>query len=140
MSSYRKELTIKVTQPMAFINITPKVRECLLESGIKNGLILIYSMHITASVFIDVDENGLRQDYEVWLEELAPHDPITRYRHNRSGNANADAHLKSQIMGRGITLAVTDGKLDFGPWEEIFFGEFDGVHGENVLVKIIGDK
>lgn len=140
MSSYRKELLVNVAQPMAFTNITTKVEECLLESGIKSGLVLIHAMHITASVFIDVDEIGLLQDYEAWLEKLAPHNPITRYRHNRKSEANADAHLKRQIMGRGITVSVTDGKLDFGPWEKIFYTELDGVCRANVLVKIIGDK
>jgi secondary thiamine-phosphate synthase enzyme len=140
MSSYRKELLVNVEKPMAFVNITPEVEKCLLESGIKSGLALVHAMHTTASVFIDVDETGLRQDYEAWLEDLAPHDPITRYHHNLRGEANADAHLKRQIMGRGITLAVTDRKLDFGHWEQIFYAELDGVYGEHVLVKIIGDK
>lgn len=140
MSSYRKELSVNVEKPMAFANITPEVEKCLLESGIKSGLVLVHAMHTTASVFIDVDEIGLRQDYEAWLEDLAPHDPITRYHHNLHGEPNADAHLKRQIMGRGITLAVTDGKLDFGHWEKIFYIELDGVYGERVLVKIIGDK
>ncbi|UCC59432.1 MAG: YjbQ family protein [Dehalococcoidia bacterium] len=140
MSSYRKELWINVKQPMDFINITPQVEECLQESGIKNGLVLIHAMQVTASVLIDVDEIGLRQDYEHWLEDLAPHDPITRYHHNRRGEANADAHLKRQVLGRGITLAATDGKLELGWWEQIFYIELDGLHGEYVLVKIIGDK
>lgn len=140
MRSYRKLLAIQVAQPMAFVNITSQVESCLSQSGINSGLVLVHAMHITASVFLHVDEIRLCQDYHAWLEDLAPHDPINRYRHNLiSGDANADAHLKRQIMGTSVTLAVTDGKLDFGPWEQIFYTELDGVHGEHVLVKIIGD-
>jgi secondary thiamine-phosphate synthase enzyme len=124
---------------MEFVNITPQVEECVRESGIKNGLILVHSLHVTASVFIEVDEQGLRQDYESWLEALLPHEPITRYGHNRSGESNADAHLKRQVMGHSVTIAVTNGHLDCGPWEQIFCCEFDGGHRKHVLVKIVGD-
>jgi secondary thiamine-phosphate synthase enzyme len=139
MSSYRKEFLVNDAKPMDFINITPQVEECLRESGITNGLILVQSMHVTASVFIDVDEKGLLQDYETWLEDLAPHEPITRYRHNSRGEANADAHIKRQVMGRSVTIAVTNGHLDYGLWEQIFYHELDGSHGKHVLVKVIGD-
>ncbi len=139
MKSYRKELWFKVPTRRALINITPKVREALSESGIQEGLCLVNAMHITASVFINDDESGLHQDYEEWLEELAPHEPIEQYRHNRTGEDNADAHLKRQIMGRAVMVAVTGGKLDFGPWEQIFYGEFDGRRRKRVLVKIIGE-
>jgi len=139
MKSYRKELWFNIQKRREFINITPEVRECLRESGIKEGLILVNAMHITASVFINDDESGLHYDYEQWLEELAPHEPISRYRHNRTGEDNGDAHLKRQVMGREIVVAVTDGRLDFGPWEQIFYGEFDGRRRKRVLVKIIGD-
>jgi len=121
------------------VNITPTVEECLRESGIKEGLCLVNAMHITASVFINDDEPGLHLDYENWLEELAPHEPIGRYRHNRTGEDNGDAHLKRQIMGREIVVAVTDGRFDFGPWEQIFYGEFDGRRRKRVLVKLIGE-
>ena len=123
----------------AFINITPQVEEALTESGIKEGLILINAMHITASVFINDDESGLHHDYERWLEELAPHKPISRYRHNRTGEDNGDAHLKRQVMGREVVVAVSNGCLDFGPWEQIFYGEFDGRRKKRVLIKIIGE-
>ena len=123
----------------AFINITPDVEEALEESGVREGLVLVNAMHITASVFINDDESGLHQDYEKWLEELAPHAPIDRYRHNRTGEDNGDAHLKRQIMGREVVVAVTEGQLDFGPWEQIFYGEFDGGRKKRVLVKIIGE-
>jgi secondary thiamine-phosphate synthase enzyme len=123
----------------AFINITPDVEEALAESGISEGLALVNAMHITASVFINDDESGLHQDYEDWLEELAPHAPIDRYRHNRTGEDNGDAHLKRQVMGREVVVAVTEGRLDFGPWEQIFYGEFDGGRKKRVLVKLIGD-
>jgi len=125
MKSFRKELWFEVPTRRAFINITPKVRECLRESGIKEGLILVNAMHITASVFINDDESGLHHDYDVWLEKLAPHEPVSNYRHN-VGEDNADAHMKRQIMGREVVVAVTDGELDFGTWEQIFYGEFDG--------------
>jgi secondary thiamine-phosphate synthase enzyme len=123
----------------AFINITPDVQECLRESGIREGLLLCNSMHITSSVFINDNESGLHQDYEDWLEGLAPHEPTSHYRHNRTGEDNGDAHLKRQVMGREVVVAVTNGKLDFGPWEQIFYGEFDGRRRKRVLVKIIGE-
>jgi secondary thiamine-phosphate synthase enzyme len=138
MNSYRKELWFDIPTRRAMINITPQVRDCLRESGIQEGLCLVNAMHITASVFINDDEPGLQQDYEDWLEELAPHEPIGRYRHNRTGEDNGDAHLKRQIMGREVVVAITNGRLDFGPWEQIFYGEFDGRRRKRVLVKIIG--
>ncbi len=138
MRSYRKELLFHVRTRRALINITPKVVACLEESGIREGLLLVNAMHITASVFINDDESGLHHDYEVWLETLAPHAPVSQYRHN-VGEDNADAHLKRQIMGREVVVAVTDGKLDFGTWEQIFYGEFDGRRKKRVLVKIIGE-
>ncbi len=137
MKSFRKELLFHIPTRRAFINITPQVTECLQESGIREGLILVNAMHITASVFINDDESGLHHDYEVWLEKLAPHAPVSQYRHNGYED-NADAHLKRQIMGREVVVAITDGKLDFGPWEQIFYGEFDGGRKKRVLVKIIG--
>jgi len=139
MKSYKKELWFNVPERVAFINITKKVEDTLDESGIKEGLCLINAMHITASVFINDDERGLHEDYKKWLEELAPHEPISQYLHNRSGEDNGDAHLKRQVMGREVVVAVTDGKLDFGPWEQIFYGEFDGRRRKRVLVKIIGE-
>jgi secondary thiamine-phosphate synthase enzyme len=139
MKSYRKELWFNVPTRRAFINITPEVRECVGESGIREGLCLVNAMHITASVYINDDESGLLQDYDDWLEELAPHEPTGRYRHNRTGEDNGDAHLKRQVMGREVVVAVTDGRLDFGPWEQIFYGEFDGRRRKRVLVKIIGE-
>jgi secondary thiamine-phosphate synthase enzyme len=139
MKTYRKELWFDVPGRRAFINITPQVRECLNESGILEGLILANAMHITASVFINDNERGLHQDYDDWLEQLAPHAPIDQYLHNRTGEDNADAHLKRQIMGREVVVAVTNGKLDFGPWEQIFYGEFDGGRRKRVLIKIIGE-
>ncbi len=139
MKSYQKELWFNVPTRRAFINITPKVREALNESGIQEGLCLVNAMHITASVFINDDESGLHQDYEEWLENLAPHEPIEQYRHNRTGEDNADAHLKRQVMGREVVVAVTQGHLDFGTWEQIFYGEFDGRRRKRVLVKIIGE-
>jgi len=138
MKSYRKELWFNVPTRRAFINITPQVEECLRKSGITEGLALINAMHITASVFINDDESGLHQDYDRWLEKLAPHEPVSQYRHN-VGEDNADAHMKRQVMGREVVVAVTDGKLDFGIWERIFYGEFDGRRKKRVLVKIIGD-
>ena len=139
MKSYRKELWFDVPTRRAFINITPQVEECIRESRIKEGLVLVNAMHITASVFINDDESGLHLDYEVWLEKLAPHAPVTQYQHNRTGEDNGDAHLKRQVMGREVVVAVTDGNLDFGTWEQIFYGEFDGRRRKRVLVKIIGD-
>ena len=139
MRSYRKELWFNVRGRREFINITPQVEECLHESGIREGLCLVNAMHITASVFINDNEYGLHQDYEKWLEDLAPHAPTSQYLHNRTGEDNGDAHLKRQIMGRDVTVAVTDGRLDFGPWEQIFYGEFDGGRRKRVLVKIIGE-
>lgn len=139
MKSYRKELWFSTKERMEFINITPDVEQCLRESGIKEGLCLVNAMHITASVFINDNERGLHQDYKDWLEELAPHEPLSRYRHNMTGEDNGDAHHKRQIMGREVVVAVTDGALDFGPWECIFYGEFDGRRRKRVLVKIIGE-
>ena len=139
MKTFRKELWFNAPARMHFTNITPDVRECLLASGIKEGLILVNAMHITASVFINDDESGLHHDYKVWLEALAPHEPLSNYHHNNTGEDNADAHIKRQIMGREVVVAVTSGKLDFGPWEQIFYGEFDGRRKKRVLVKIIGD-
>jgi secondary thiamine-phosphate synthase enzyme len=124
---------------MHFTNITSDIRECLAESGIKEGLVLVNAMHITASVFINDDESGLHHDYKEWLEAMAPHEPVSSYRHNDTGEDNADAHIKRQIMGREVVVAVTAGKLDFGPWEQIFYGEFDGRRKKRVLVKIIGE-
>ena len=139
MKNYRKELWFNIPARMDFKNITHDVVECLRESGIKEGLALINAMHISASVFINDDERGLRHDYKVWLEKLAPHEPVSGYRHNDTGEDNADAHIKRQIMGREVVVAVTEGKLDFGPWEQIFYGEFDGRRNKRVLVKIIGE-
>ncbi len=139
MKSFRKELWFNVSSRCGFVNITPQVETCLQESGVREGLILVCAMHITASVFINDDESGLHQDYDRWLEELAPHEPVGKYRHNDTGEDNADAHLKRQIMGREVVVAVTEGRLDFGPWEQIFYGEFDGRRRKRVLVKIIGE-
>ncbi len=139
MKSYRKELWFNVRKRREFINITPQVNTCLKESGIREGIALVNAMHITASVFINDDESGLHQDYEEWLEKLAPHEPISQYRHNNTGEDNGDAHLKRQVMGREVVVAITGGKLDFGPWEQIFYGEFDGRRKKRVLVKIIGE-
>jgi secondary thiamine-phosphate synthase enzyme len=139
MKSYRKELWFNVPTRRAFINITREVESCLRESGIQEGLVLVNAMHITASVFINDDESGLHQDYDDWLEQLAPHEPVSKYHHNRTGEDNADAHMKRQIMGREVVVAVTNGRLDFGPWEQIFYGEFDGRRRKRVLVKIIGE-
>lgn len=138
MKSYRKELWFNAPTRMAFINITTQIEECLRESGIKEGLVLVNAMHITASVFINDDESGLHHDFDKWLERLAPHEPVSQYRHN-VGEDNADAHLKRQVMGREVVVAVTESKLDFGPWEQIFYGEFDGKRKKRVLVKIIGE-
>ena len=138
MKSHRKELWFQVPSRRGLVNITPLVEEALKESGIREGMALVNAMHITASVFINDDETGLHHDYEVWLEKLAPHEPVSQYSHN-VGEDNADAHMKRQIMGRGVVVAVTDGRLDFGPWEQIFYGEFDGRRKKRVLVKIIGE-
>ena len=139
MKNYRKELWFNAPTRMHFTNITSDIRECLAESGIKEGLVLVNAMHITASVFINDDESGLHHDYKQWLEAIAPHEPVSSYRHNDTGEDNADAHIKRQIMGREVVVAVTAGKLDFGPWEQIFYGEFDGRRKKRVLVKIIGE-
>ncbi len=139
MKSYRKELWFNVPERRAFINITPQIEESLRESGVREGLLLCNAMHITASVFINDDESGLHHDYDVWLEKLAPHEPVSQYRHNRTGEDNGDAHLKRQVMGREVVVAITEGRLDFGPWEQIFYGEFDGRRRKRVLVKVIGE-
>ena len=138
MKSYRRELWFNIPSRRAFINITPQVGECLRESGVKEGFALVNAMHITASVFINDDESGLHHDFDAWLEKLAPHEPVSHYRHN-VGEDNADGHLKRQIMGREVVVAITNGKFDFGPWEQIFYGEFDGRRKKRVLVKIIGE-
>ena len=138
MKTFRKELWLDVPTRRAFVNITHEVEEAVIESGVMDGLVLINAMHITASVFINDNESGLHQDYEKWLETLAPHEPIGQYLHNRTGEDNADAHLKRQIMGRSVTVAITNGALDFGPWEAIFYGEFDGRRRKRVLIKVIG--
>ena len=139
MKTYRKELFFEIPTRRAFVNITRDVEEAIGESGISEGLCLVNAMHITASVFINDHESGLHQDYEKWLEKLAPHAPISQYRHNDTGEDNADAHMKRQIMGREVVVAITDGQLDFGTWEQIFYGEFDGRRRKRVLVKIIGE-
>ncbi|HSE40196.1 MAG TPA: secondary thiamine-phosphate synthase enzyme YjbQ [Acidobacteriota bacterium] len=139
MKTYRRELWFNIPERMAFINITPQVEDCVKQSGVKEGLGLVNAMHITASVFINDDESGLHKDYAHWLEKLAPHEPISQYRHNDTGEDNADAHIKRQVMGREVVVAITDGKLDFGTWEQIFYGEFDGRRKKRVLVKIIGE-
>ena len=138
MKSYRKELWFNTRGRREFINITPEVQQCLRESGVKEGFVLCNAMHITASVFINDDESGLHHDFEVWLEKLAPEKPYSQYRHNGFED-NADAHLKRSVMGREVVVAVTEGALDFGPWERIFYGEFDGKRKKRVLVKIIGE-
>jgi len=139
MKSHRQELWFEVPSRRGFINITPDVEKAVRESGVREGLVLVNAMHITASVFINDNESGLHQDYEHWLEQLAPHAPTSQYRHNLTGEDNADAHLKRQVMGREVVVAITNGKLDFGPWEQIFYGEFDGRRRKRVLVKVIGD-
>ena len=139
MNSYREELWFETKTRRAYINITPQVEAALKKSGIREGLCLVNAMHITASVYINDDEFGLIQDYDDFLERLAPHEPVAQYRHNRTGEDNGDAHLKRQIMGREVVVAVTNGKLDFGPWEQIFYGEFDGRRRKRVLIKIIGE-
>ena len=139
MKSFRRELWFNLPERRGFVNITPEVEICLRESGIREGLCLVNAMHITASVFINDDESGLLHDYDEWLEVLAAHEPLGKFWHNRTGEDNADAHLKRQIMGREVVLAVTEGRFDFGPWEQIFYGEFDGKRRKRVLLKIIGD-
>jgi secondary thiamine-phosphate synthase enzyme len=139
VKSYREELQFDIPKRYAFVNITDRVRAAVKKSGIAEGLCLVNSMHITSSVFINDDESGLHQDYLAWLEELAPHEPVSKYLHNRTMEDNADAHMKRQIMGREVTAAVSGGELDFGPWEQIFYGEFDGRRKKKVLIKIIGE-
>ncbi len=139
MKSYRKELWFEIPKRRGFINITPDINECLKESGVAEGFCLVNAMHITASVFVNDDEQGLHHDFERWLEQLAPHEPLTLYQHNKTGEDNGDAHLKRTIMGRDVVVAVTEGRLDFGPWEQVFYGEFDGRRRKRVLVKIIGE-
>ena len=140
MKSYTQYLTMQLPQRRGFVNITPQVEDAVRASGVQEGIVLVNSMHITASVFINDDEPGLHHDFDVWLEQLAPFNPDpAHYHHNRTGEDNADAHLKRQIMGREVVVAITDGKLDFGPWEQIFYGEFDGRRRKRVLVKIIGE-
>lgn len=138
MKSLRQELWMHIPERMGFENITPKVREAIAKSGVKQGMVLVNAMHITASVFINDDESGLHHDYKIWLEKLAPHEPVNSYRHN-VGEDNADAHMKRQVMGREVMVAITDGDLDLGPWEQIFYGEFDGRRDKRVLIKIIGE-
>jgi secondary thiamine-phosphate synthase enzyme len=140
MKSHTEHLTFNIPARMAFLNITPKIEEIVHASGVQEGLVLVNAMHITASVFINDDESGLHEDYKKWLEELAPFDPSpSRYKHNRTGEDNADAHMKRQVMGREVVIAITKGKLDFGPWEQVFYGEFDGNRPKRVLVKVIGE-
>ena len=139
MKSFREELWINIQSRRGFVNITSQVEQCLKKSGVTEGMVLVNAMHITASVFINDNESGLHQDYEKWLEKLAPHEPVSQYLHNRTGEDNGDAHLKRQIIGREVVVAVTNGKLDFGTWEQIFYGEFDGRRRKRVLVKIIGE-
>jgi secondary thiamine-phosphate synthase enzyme len=139
MKSKTEYLTFNTPTRRAFVNITPDIRKIVEKSGIKEGLCLVNAMHITASVFINDNESGLHQDYDKWLEQLAPHEPIDQYKHNETGEDNADAHLKRQVMGREVVVAITNGKLDFGPWEQIFYGEFDGRRNKRVLVKVIGE-
>ena len=139
MQSYRKELWFELPTRRGFVNITPEIDQCLEESGIREGFCLVNAMHITASVFINDDESGLHQDFERWLEQLAPHEPLSRYQHNLTGEDNGDGHLKRTIMGREVVVAITGGRLDFGPWEQIFYGEFDGRRRKRVLVKMIGE-
>jgi len=139
MNSFTEYLTFNIKTRRAFLNITPQIEKLVHKSGVKEGLCLVNAMHITASVFINDDEKGLHKDFEKWLELLAPHAPTSKYDHNKTGEDNADAHLKRQVMGREVVVAITDGKLDFGPWEQIFYGEFDGKRSKRVLVKIIGE-
>jgi secondary thiamine-phosphate synthase enzyme len=139
MKTLRKELWFDVPSRRGFVNITKQVAASVRESGVREGLVLVNAMHITASVFINDDESGLHHDYDRWLEKLAPHEPVSSYEHNRTGEDNADAHMKRQIMGREVVVAITNGTLDFGPWEQIFYGEFDGRRKKRVLIKIIGE-
>ncbi len=139
MNSLTEYLTFNIKTRRAFLNITPQIEKLVHKSGVKEGLCLVNAMHITASIFINDDEKGLHKDYEKWLELLAPHAPTSKYDHNKTGEDNADAHLKRQVMGREVVVAITDGELDFGPWEQIFYGEFDGKRSKRVLVKIIGE-
>ncbi|WP_100182772.1 secondary thiamine-phosphate synthase enzyme YjbQ [Candidatus Nitrosotenuis aquarius] len=139
MKSLTEYLTFNTKKRLEFVHITPQVRQLVKKSGIKEGLCLVNAMHISASVFINDNESGLHKDYAKWLEKLAPHDPVNQYQHNDTGEDNADAHLKRQIMGREVVIAITNGDLDFGPWEQIFYGEFDGMRPKRVLVKIIGE-
>lgn len=139
MKTYRKEIWMLIPARRGFVNITPDVEQALRDSGIREGMVLVNPMHITASVFINDDEHGLHQDYDRWLERLAPHEPVSGYLHNQTGEDNADAHMKRQVMGREVVVAITNGKLDFGPWEQIFYGEFDGGRKKRILVKIIGE-
>jgi secondary thiamine-phosphate synthase enzyme len=139
MKSQTAYLTMNIPSKLAFRNITREVEAVVRESGVQEGLVLVNAMHITASVFINDDESGLHHDYEIWLEKLAPHEPTSQYRHNRTGEDNGDAHLKRQVMGREVVVAITKGRLDFGPWEQIFYGEFDGGRKKRVLVKIVGE-
>jgi secondary thiamine-phosphate synthase enzyme len=139
MRSHTDYLTLELETRRGFVNITPEVERVVRESGVQEGLVLVNAMHITASVFINDDESGLHHDYEVWLERLAPHAPTAQYHHNRTGEDNADAHLKRQVMGREVVVAVTGGRLDFGPWEQIFYGEFDGRRKKRVLIKVLGE-
>ena len=139
MKSATHTLTMNLPTRRGFVNLTPEVERIVTASGVREGLVLVNAMHITASVFINDDESGLHHDYDVWLEKLAPHAPTSQYRHNETGEDNADAHLKRQVMGREVVVAITGGKLDFGPWEQIFYGEFDGRRKKRVLVKVIGE-
>ena len=139
MKHLREELWLNTPHRRDYINITEKVAELVRKSGVRNGLCLVNAMHITASVYINDAESGLIEDYDEWLEKLAPHEPVSKYRHNRTGEDNADAHLKRQVMGREVVVAITDGQLDFGPWEQIYYAEFDGRRRKRVLVKIIGE-
>jgi secondary thiamine-phosphate synthase enzyme len=139
MKSRTEHLTMNVPSRRGFVNITPEVERVVEESGVKEGMVLVNAMHITASVFINDDESGLHHDYDAWLEKLAPHAPPSQYRHNDTGEDNADAHMKRQVMGREVVVAITKGKLDFGPWEQIFYGEFDGRRKKRVLVKVMGE-
>ena len=139
MKTATRYLTMNVPARRGFVNLTPEVERAVRECGVREGLVLVNAMHITASVFINDNEDGLHHDYEAWLERLAPHEPVRQYRHNDTGEDNADAHMKRQIMGREVVVAITDGKLDFGPWEQIFYGEFDGQRKKRVLIKVLGE-
>ena len=139
MKHLREELWFNTPHRRDYVNITGQVEELVRRSGVRNGLCLVNAMHITASVYVNDAETGLIEDYDDWLEQLAPHEPVSKYRHNRTGEDNADAHLKRQVMGREVVVAITDGKLDFGPWEQIFYGEFDGRRPKRVLIKVIGE-